>query len=189
MTTDFWSRRKARVRAEEQAETRARDKAAEDDAAAELADLPDEEILERLGLPDPDNLGLGDDFRAFMARQVPEHLRRRALRRLWTSNPVLACLDGLNDYDDDYRVARATGPAVKSAYRIGRGFVDMARPVPPAPQAATAVVEDQEPAMYDSDAPETEDRVATVEPDPVDPTPTPRRMRFAFPDYDEQERA
>ena len=38
---------------------------------------------------------MGDDFSGFMARNVPDHLRRRALRKLWVSNPVLANLDGL----------------------------------------------------------------------------------------------
>lgn len=79
------------------------------------------EFLARNGLPDPDTLRRGDDFGAFMRAGVPALLRRRALRRLWTSNPVLACLDGLNDYDGDYT---SPGPsAMKTAYRVGRGLL------------------------------------------------------------------
>ena len=52
-------------------------------------DETDEELLARLGLPDPETLVKGDDFSRFMSTAVPEHLRRRALRRLWRSNPTL----------------------------------------------------------------------------------------------------
>ena len=64
-------------------------------AGAEVAsDEPtDEEILESLGLPDPDTLKRGDDFSAFMSKAVPARLRSRALRKLWISDPVLANLD------------------------------------------------------------------------------------------------
>jgi hypothetical protein len=37
-----------------------------------------------------------------MKQAVPEELRRLALRKLWRSDPVLANVDGLNDYDLDY---------------------------------------------------------------------------------------
>jgi hypothetical protein len=37
-----------------------------------------------------------------MREGVPEALRNRALRKLWLSDPVLANLDGLNDYDEDF---------------------------------------------------------------------------------------
>ena len=98
---DFWSRRKARVAAEEAAE--ARDAEARADAAQEaaLAEKSDAELCEELGLPDPDTLQPGDDFRAFMAKAVPERLRRRALRRLWLSNPALANLDGMVEYGEN----------------------------------------------------------------------------------------
>lgn len=130
---DFWSRRKARVEAEEAERDAARAAEAErvaEQARAEeeharlqaLEERPDEDILAELGLPDPDTLNRGDDFRAFLAREVPERLRRRALRRLWRSDPVLACLDGLNDYDEDYTNPAKVGDAVRTAYKVGEGF-------------------------------------------------------------------
>jgi hypothetical protein len=35
---------------------------------------------------------------------VPEELKNLALKKLWLSDPVLANVDGLNDYDDDFNV-------------------------------------------------------------------------------------
>lgn len=84
----------------------------------------DEDILRELGLPDPDSLKPGDDFRAFMASAVPARIRNRALRRLWTSNPVLANLDRLVDYDDDFTDAAMIPTILKTGYRVGRGWLD-----------------------------------------------------------------
>ncbi|PTB95899.1 DUF3306 domain-containing protein, partial [Marinobacter sp. Z-F4-2] len=67
--------------------------------------LPENELLEKYGLPDPENIQLGTDITGFMRKEIPEFLRRKALRGLWKSNPVLAVLDGLNDYDEDYTLA------------------------------------------------------------------------------------
>lgn len=120
---DFWSRRKAAVREAEAAEIERRDAELETAKRVELEEKTDAEILEELGLPDPDSLQKDDDFTQFLAKTVPERLRRRALRRLWLSNPVLANLDGLNDYDDDFTDASTAGQVVKTAYEVGRGFL------------------------------------------------------------------
>ncbi|WP_209014686.1 DUF3306 domain-containing protein [Labrenzia sp. 5N] len=120
---DFWSRRKAAVREAEAAEVERRDAELETAKRVELEEKTDAEILEELGLPDPDSLQKDDDFTKFLAKTVPERLRRRALRRLWLSNPVLANLDGLNDYDDDFTDASTAGQVVKTAYEVGRGFL------------------------------------------------------------------
>ncbi|APX90498.1 hypothetical protein BV394_12815 [Brevirhabdus pacifica] len=123
---NFWSRRKAAVRAEEQAAARAEQELREARELAELestqAEKTDEELLEELGLPDPDTLGKGADFAAFMARSVPDRLRRRALRRLWLSDPVLANLDDLVDYADDYTDAATCVENLQTAYQVGRGM-------------------------------------------------------------------
>lgn len=52
-------------------------------------------------LPDPDTLGPGSDFKAFLMPGVSTALRRRALRRMYaTGNYHIR--DGLDDYDHDY---------------------------------------------------------------------------------------
>ncbi|GAB4385218.1 DUF3306 domain-containing protein [Albidovulum sp.] len=125
---DFWSRRKAAVRAEEEAAAaRARTLAEARDAAGTAgrhAGRSEEEILRELDLPAPESLGPGDDFAAYLSRAVPEQIRRRALRRLWRVNPVLANLDGLVDHGEDFTDAAMASGAVASAYRVGRGMID-----------------------------------------------------------------
>jgi len=97
---------------------------AEPAAAAEAPEeRSDADILAALGLRHPDEMQAGDDFGAFLRVDVPEHLRRLALRKLWRSNPVLACVDGLNDYDGDFTNAVTDAPGVQTAYEVGKGIV------------------------------------------------------------------
>lgn len=122
---DFWSRRRAAVAEEE----RDRERSAEETARAgperrSLDEKPDAEALAELNLPDPDALGPGDDFSAFMAKTVPDRLRRRALRRLWVSNPVLANLDELVDYGEDFTDAATVVENLQTAYRVGKGMLE-----------------------------------------------------------------
>ena len=90
--------------------------------AAALAALPEKERgrFARLGLPDPDTVVSGDDVAAFLARAVPRAIRNRALRSLWRSNPVLACVDGLNDYDGDFTGDELRGKALRTTSRSAR---------------------------------------------------------------------
>ncbi|SFE84351.1 Protein of unknown function [Sulfitobacter brevis] len=198
--TSFWDRRRAAVREEAEAEAR-------EVEAAQIAALPpepeqtDAEILETLGLPDPDTLEAGDDFTAFMIKAVPHHLRNRALRKLWRSNPVLACLDGLNDYDDDYLTGSTGNGPIKTAYQVGKGMTfhveKMAKlkamaeealagtpceePVEAAPEETPA---QDEPlfAATPAAAPEIDAPVQIAEAAPEDAPamPAPRRMVFTY---------
>ncbi|MFT6088820.1 DUF3306 domain-containing protein [Sulfitobacter sp.] len=118
-----WSRRRAAVAAEEAALKRDAEDAVVAEQQAEMAEKTDAEILEELGLPDPDALVLGDNVKAFMVKTVPQHLRKRALRSLWRSNPVLACVDGLNDYDDDYLTGSTGQGPIKTSYQVGKGML------------------------------------------------------------------
>jgi hypothetical protein len=82
-------------------EARERDDAAlAGDDAPPPADAPVEDPT--ADLPDIDTLDKDSDYTVFMREGVPEALRNRALRKLWLSDPVLANLDGLNDYDEDF---------------------------------------------------------------------------------------
>ncbi len=122
-SASFWDRRRAAVQAEAEADGAAEQAALEAEQQQALCDKSDEDILAELSLPDPDTLIKGDDFAAFMAKAVPEHIRRRALRNLWRSNPVLACVDGLNDYDDDYLAGSFGNAPVKTSYKVGKGLL------------------------------------------------------------------
>ncbi|WP_166262082.1 DUF3306 domain-containing protein [Marinobacter salicampi] len=94
----------------------------EEQALAINEALPDREVLEKYGLPDPDAIELGTDITGFLRKEIPELLRRRALRSLWKSNPVLAVLDGLNDYDEDFTNAATMADGVQTLYKVGQGF-------------------------------------------------------------------
>ena len=95
---NFWSRRRAGV-AEEVAAEEAGALAQEHAALEEMSDA---ELLATFDLPDPETMKMGDDFSVFMSKAIPDRLRRMALRKLWVSNPVLANVDSLVDYGEDY---------------------------------------------------------------------------------------
>ena len=155
----FWARRRAAVQAEAEAEARQVEEKRDAARARELAEKDDSDILEEMGLPEPDQMRQGDDFAAFMARDVPEHLRRRALRTLWRSNPVLACVDGLNDYDDDYRADALLREPVKTAYRVGKGLL---RHIEEMERKAQAVAGQPEPESRDALTSEAQDQPETA---------------------------
>lgn len=83
----------------------------------------DAEILEELGLKDPDDMVEGDDFSAFMSSAVPTRLRNRALRKLWIGNPILANVDGLVDYGEDFTDAATVIENMQTIYQVGKGMV------------------------------------------------------------------
>ena len=56
-------------------------------------------------LPDIESLDKDSDYTPFMQEGVPDELKNLALRALWRSDPVLANLDGLNDYEENFKVA------------------------------------------------------------------------------------
>jgi hypothetical protein len=75
-------------------------------------------------LPPIESLTAESDYTAFLGKNVPEALKRAALRKLWTSDPVLANLDGLNDYDEDFGLVENIVAATQSSYQVGRGYAD-----------------------------------------------------------------
>ncbi|WP_299658169.1 DUF3306 domain-containing protein [uncultured Tateyamaria sp.] len=172
---DFWSRRRAGVEAEAEV-LEARVAEAQD---AELAERPDEEILAELNLPEPEALDSAEAVQAFLKEELPQRLKTRALRRLWRLNPMLANLDGLVDYGEDYTDAATVIENMQTVYQVGKGMV-------------TAFLEDEEDEAEEVPAEEIEDSeeeaplIAQAEPVPLpEPEPEPvampqRRMRFAF---------
>ena len=126
-----WARRKAEARKveepvpeDEPARVEEEKQAPADPAGTDVP--PDEETRERwiseLEKIDVDSLGYEHDFAIYMRAWVPQRLRQKALRKLWTTNPTLACLDGLNDYDDDFTDAATVVANLKSDWLPGRGY-------------------------------------------------------------------
>lgn len=123
MSRDFWSRRRAAVQAEQEAELEAvrLEEQAEDEARTEAQD--DEAVLARLELPAPEEIDTPDDLRKLLDSGIPKRLRQRALRRMWRLNPVLANLDGLLEYGEDYTDAATVVDDLKTTYQVGRGML------------------------------------------------------------------
>ena len=123
-----WARRKQAVREEEEAQeaeavvTEAADEAepeTEEEAMA-LLEERDPELAEQISTMDLDNLSYDDDFTVFMKNKVPDIIRRKALSKLWLSHPLLANLDGLNEYDEDYTQAADAAEMVRKAFEAAR---------------------------------------------------------------------
>lgn len=72
---------------------------------------------------DISKLDRDSDYTVFMQKGVPEDMRNEALRKLWTSDPIFSVIDGLDDYCEDFTDAACVTPDLKTAYRIGRGFL------------------------------------------------------------------
>ncbi|MFK7753013.1 MAG: DUF3306 domain-containing protein [Sedimentitalea sp.] len=121
--SDLWSRRRAAVQAEAEAEAKAAAHLETKAAQVALEDKSDAEILAELELPDPDSLATGDDISAFMSKAVPDRLRRRALRQLWRMNPMLAHVDGLVDYGEDFTDSATVVENLQTAYQVGKGML------------------------------------------------------------------
>lgn len=137
---DFWSRRIAAVDAERAADSKTPESPrntepyAKDGLQNATGDgigqshtnhdsKTDTELLAEFNLPDPDDLTLGDDFSVFMSNAIPERLRRRALRVLWRSNPVLANVDMLVDYGENFTDSATVVENLQTAYQVGKGML------------------------------------------------------------------
>ena len=150
-----WSRRKRAARAGEPASAEAAPpEAAGPPGSAATETEGDPEVIARL--PDLERADDNTDFTVFLQQGVPEALRRQALRKLWRVNPVLANLDGLNDYDEDYTQLAAWGRGMKTLYKIGEGFAagddSAAEPTPAASEPEPGPVAPP-PANADASAP------------------------------------
>lgn len=119
---------------------------------------PDDETRQRwideLEAVDIDMLTYDNDFTIFMKSWVPGPLRQRALRKLWTTNPALAVLDGLNDYDLDYTDAAMQAGKVVSSYVPGRGYATLEEVAEKL--AETVGFEDEDRGAGEDDLPEFE---------------------------------
>ena len=139
----------------------------EDGQSAEVGEESDDAALARLGLPDPETLGPGDDFSRFMGEAVPTRLRNRALRKLWLTNSTLANLDELLDYGEDFTDAATVVENLQTAYQVGRGMlVPDAAPQAEAEAEAGAddetIVEHEELDDAEAETGETQTQIAAV---------------------------
>ena len=116
-----WSDRKLKADAEEVEQTLPA-AMSEESHEDEFEGKSDEEILSILDLPEPETLTLGDTVEKFMDGRVPERIRARALRAFWKTNPVLANIDGLDEYCEDYTDAATVVENLQTIYQVGKGY-------------------------------------------------------------------
>ena len=96
-------------------------RAADFDADIER-ELTPEEAEAVAALPAIETLTNESDFTPFMSGKIPEFIRRKALRVLYQSHPILGFRDGLNDYDEDYNIIDTLiNAATQSSYKVGKG--------------------------------------------------------------------
>ncbi|MEO0503716.1 MAG: DUF3306 domain-containing protein, partial [Pseudomonadota bacterium] len=103
-----------------------------------------------------------------------------ALRRMWRLNPMLANLDGLVDYGEDYTDAAMVIENMQTVYQVGKGMMtafledeeEDAAEEPPAEE----IMEDEE----EDAAPLIVAETPLPDPEPEPPAMPQRRMRFDF---------
>ena len=123
-----WSRRKAEARSPETPLAEAASDGAEP-ARASPEQMPEPAAstpasIDPKDLPAIESLDASSDFTVFMRPGVPENLRTLALRKLWRFDPIFSKLDGLVEYGEDYPLPSWSKGTIKTAYQIGRGFVN-----------------------------------------------------------------
>lgn len=167
-----WSRRKAEARSAAPAPVEEPEGSPEAEAAAPEEPAP----IDPESLPDIDSLDANSDFSVFMRPGVPEHLRTRALRKLWRLDPIYSKLDGLVEYGEDYSIATWPKGVIRTAYQIGRGFVNELEKAAEDEKQPAALQEPEsgsasasEPAIASSEARAPEDD-ASRPPDPEQPS-------------------
>ncbi len=118
-----WSRRKreaSRRQRAPRAEVREEQAAAVTSPTAPQVPAAEAGAVDPAHLPDPDTLGPGADFRVFLRDGVPEELKRRALRRLWRTNPIIRSVDMLDDYCEDFTDAATVVAGLRTVCKAGR---------------------------------------------------------------------
>lgn len=154
-----WARKKAETQRPEEESTppEASLEASAVDVPATTDTPPEPHPAERIDL---ETLSFESDYTVFMQKGVPEDIKRKALAKLWTSDPVLANLDGLTDYDLDLS-PHGHGPFTGTSWRLGSGYnwLDALEKLSEPEPASTETPEDSAPVETDvvaeGEAPET----------------------------------
>ena len=135
-------------------------------------DAPDQDAPEQdqadpeADLPDVEELDYDSDYRGFLSEGVSDELRNRALRRLWRSNPLLANLDGLNDYDEDFTDAATVITGMKTAFDAVRGYA------PPPEEEEAGKEDDRQPSDSDIAAADSAAETEGQDPDASEEEPS-----------------
>lgn len=123
-----WSKRKAEAREETPADSSLEEQKVssleEQDEIQEIEPSDDDLLTEEdFDDVDFDALDKFSDYTRFVKSNVPAAIQQKALRKLWGSDSVFEVLDGMNDYDEDFTGNGLAGKVLKTAYKVGRGFL------------------------------------------------------------------
>jgi hypothetical protein len=84
----------------------------------------EEKPFDPADLPPVESLTKESDYSLFMRPEVPEELRRKALRQLWATDPVLSAPDLFDMHNLDYNAVPTFPEGVQTLYRVGQGMFD-----------------------------------------------------------------
>lgn len=128
---DRFNRRREKVAAEARSdqtdeEHLVSEELGETDVAGEEDALSDSELLEKYELPDPETVEDEAGLDRFFEGNMPERLRRLALRRVWRLNPLFRFADEMVEYGEDYTDAATVVEGMQTAYQVGKGYLKKA---------------------------------------------------------------
>jgi len=89
--------------------------------------LSEAELLEKYDLPDPETIEDEAGLDRFFQGDMPERLRRMALRRVWRLNPLFRFADEMVEYGEDYTDAATVVDGLQTAYQVGKGYLQKAK--------------------------------------------------------------
>ncbi len=95
----------------------------ETDIADEEDALSDSELLKKYELPDPETVEDEAALDQFFEGDMPERLKRLALRRVWRLNPLFRFADEMVEYGEDYTDAATVVEGMQTAYEVGKGYL------------------------------------------------------------------
>jgi len=123
--TERWSKRKTAAREESLTQEQKLASLGEQEVVDDV-ESPEAELLTEEDFADVDfeALDKSSDYTRFIQANVPAAIQQKALRKLWNSDSVFEVLDGMNDYDEDFTNKGLAGKVIKTAYKVGRGFLD-----------------------------------------------------------------
>ncbi len=93
----------------------------EEDAA-----LDDNQLLQKYGLSNPEDIEHEAGLEAFMENGLPDRLRQMALRRMWRLNPLFRFADEMVEYGENYTDAATVIEGMTTAYQVGKGYLQKA---------------------------------------------------------------
>ena len=186
-----WARRKREVAREknEADEARRRDEPRDaPEAAGESRESTDdgpapavveEKVLTDEDMPPLDSLDENSDYSGFLSPGVSEALRRRALRKLFSS-AAFNIPDGLDDYDDDFTSFAALGDIVTSDMKHQAEMeAERAKQAQARAEPATGLEEESRAAGDERPASAGDDAKVRAGADPIDGTAPSEPAAFA----------